>query len=133
MREPRRSICHVMWLDQPGVHPLDDGGIAEGLRIVAQVVGHDRQHVKPFVELEAEGLVVDLTVHHLDDVVPRGYLAGVAVVAAQARAAADARKPEPFDELSARLVELAADAMALERRIDERRIACSASRYQLTS
>lgn len=120
VQEPRRAVRVVMRLGQPQVQPLDERGIAEGLGVLAQVVGDDGQHVEPLVELEAEGLVVDATVHDRDDVVGGGHAPRIAVVAAQAGAAANPQQAEALDELEARGVELAADAVALERRIDDR-------------
>src|SRR5262249_55494928 len=55
VQEPRRPIRDVVRLEDLLVEPLDEGGIAERLGILAEVVWHHRQHVEALVELEAQG------------------------------------------------------------------------------
>src|SRR5262249_51850558 len=109
VQEPRWPIRDVMWLEKLRVEPLDEGRVAQSLGILAQVGRHHRQQLEAFVEREAGGLVVDLAVDHLDDIVGCRHPAGIPVVAPQAGAATDAREAEPLDQLAACGIELAAD------------------------
>src|SRR6266571_5291572 len=105
--EPPVAARLVVRRGDLGVHPLDDGGVAEAVAIVPEVAGHDGQDMEAATELEGDGRIPD---HALGD--PEGILLG-AHAAGVTMIRAGARRPG-----------CAAGAGASRARVATRRVAC---------
>ena len=109
---------NVVVADKLRIQPLNYSGIAQALGIVGEIVRDDGDHVEALLELKAQRGVVLLSFDDRNHVVLRLQPACAMTIPAQSRTGADAQQLMRLGQAPARGVDFVADAMMLQRGID---------------